>query len=491
MSQPARLGGELGWRLRASMVPRRWPWSIALAFGVAFGATLAVAMLQSEKPFFTDSGSYWELGRTFTADGHFSLLNFSDQVKGYALPLINYGLQTLAVNLTWTASSMAKLFNVLIFALIGAVLGPALVTTVWPTQPSWGLWRRLTLTALLIVFWSGFLNFPLSDFTGLAFALLTLVAVARTDRPGWMLVAGAALGLTIDIRESYVPFAPAIVAIVAWTWFDQRGTPHASAVHRALCACALVIGFAAVSLPQSLSAHRYHGTWSFIPGASVTEPLGTFYASGIAAQAYDTYVLEGQAAVEMKYVYPAGKRLLAEQPEGKITSTSQYIGLFVSHPLVMGDMLVRHVVNGLDPLYSTPYVENLHNAGRTWGRIASFLLLFVALLRVLWPAARRLLGAARLRYLVALALCCVTTLPTQMERRYMLPVYLLIYVLALTPRWPNPVGQAGAGLRRLRTPAVIAGAFVVYASFVWHITSNAINHLTLINGITHATLNIK
>jgi hypothetical protein len=488
VSQHAHTGGELSWRLRVSALPRRWLQSALLAFAIAFAGSLLVAMLQGEKPFFTDSGGYWDLGTTFTVNGHFSLLNFHDEVKGYVFPLITHGLQALATDFTWTSSSIAKLFNVLTFAAIGALLGPALVETVWPTQPRWGLVRRLVLMALLLVFWSGFLNFPLSDFPALATALLTLIAVARTDSPGWMLLAGVSLALTLDIRESYVFFVPAVFAIIAWTWFEQRGKAHASTRRRALCAGLFILGFAVVSLPQSLSAHRYHGTWSFVPGASVTEPVGVFYASGLRVQSYDTFVLEGQAAVEMRYGFPAGERLLAEQKEGKVTSTSQYLGLFVSHPFVMADMLVRHIVNGLDPLFSTPYVEDLHNAGRTWGRIASFLLLFIALLRLLWPAARRMLGPGRLRYLAALAICCLTTLPTQMERRYMLPVYMLIYLLALTPRWPNPLTRAAAGLRRFRTPAIIAVAFVVYASIVWYITSDAIDHITLIDALNHATL---
>ena len=145
----------------------------------------------------------------------------------------------------------------------------------------------------------------------------------------------------------------------------------------------------------------------------------------------------------------------------------------------MGGLIVRHIVNGLDPLYSTPYVENLHNAGRSWGRIAGFLLVFLALLRLLWPAARRRLGPARLRYLLALSLCCVTTLPTAMERRYMLPVYLLSYLLALTPGWPSPFGSVGSGLRRLKAPAAIAVALLAYTAVVWYISSDAISHLTL------------
>jgi hypothetical protein len=483
MSQLAHVGGERRRAMRARALGLGWPRSTAFACAAGFAGTLAVALLQGEKPFYADSHEYWSLGSTFTVHGHFSLLNFRDAARGYVLPLINSELQRLGDDLGWTASSMAKLSNVFTFTAIGTVLAPALMRTVWPQQSSWGPGRRLTLTALLVVFWSGYLNFPLSDFPGLAMALLTLVAVARVDSPGWMLVAGLALGMSIDMRAAYIPLLPVVAGLVVWAWFDQRGTRHASRAHRALCAGLLAIGFATVSLPQSLSAHRYYGTWSFVPSASQFEPAGTFLTPGMVMENRDTLLGSGPLGAGgslVMYGYPAGQRLLEEQPERRIATTSQYLGLFVSHPLVMGGLIAGHVINSLDPLYSTPYIEHLNNGGRVWGRIGGFLLVFVALLRVLWPAARRCLGPGRLRFLVALMLCCVTTVPTDIERRYMLPLYLLSYALALMPRWPQAIAPAVSGVRRLRTPAVITAVFLVYTSVVWYFTSEAIDHMRLI-----------
>jgi hypothetical protein len=480
MSQQAQSGVTWAWRMKRRPFARRWPLELALTFTIVFLVTLAIAMLQVEEPFYTDAGGYWQLGTTFTVNGHFSLLNFHDEVKGYFFPLITHVLQALAGDWAWTPSSIVKVYSALLFTLIGTVLGPAFIKIVWPSQPRWGSGRRVALMALIIVFWSGFLNVPLSDFTALAMALLTLIAVSRVDSPGWMFLAGAALAATLNIRESYLVLVPAVLLLIPWAWIEQRGKPHPSRPHRALCVGAFVIAFALISLPQSLSAHRYHGTWSFVPGASVTEPAGEYYSPGIGVQSYDTFITEGLANTEGKYGFPAGERLLEELPGGKVTSNSQYIGLYEHHPLVMFDMLVRHVVNGMDPLYSTAYVEHLHNYGRTWGRIAGFLLVFIALLRVFWPAARRRLGPGRLRFLPVLAVSVLTTIPNVMERRYLLPVYLLVYMLALTPSWPNPIGQSGTLVRRLRTPAIILTVFAVYAAFVWYITSNAIEHLHLV-----------
>jgi hypothetical protein len=454
---------------------------MTLALGVALAGTLVVALLQGDKHFYNDSGGYWWLGGTFTVNGHFSLLNF-DPSRGYVLPLINHFLDVAAKDLAWTSSSLVKTLNAFTFALVGAVLGPALIATVWPTQPSWGVQRRLALTALLAVFWCGYLDFPLTDFPGLAMALLALVAVARVDSRSWMLVAGIALATAINMRPAYLPLVPFFALLVGWSWYEQRNAPHASTLQRAVCVGLLVAGFTTVSLPQAIVTHRGYGKWSFVP---VTPGALVYLDGGLPLQSTNTYILSRPhreaVSLSMSYLYPAGRRLREEQKGGSVTSVSQYLGLFLSHPLVMGGLFASHVVNGLDPLYSTPYIENLHTGARQWRRVAAFLLVFLALARVLWPAARRMLGPGRLRYIVALLACCLTTLPTGGEMRYLLPVYLVVYCLALTPGWPNPIAAADrAGWRRLQTPAALAVALAAFTSVVWYITNDAISHLVIV-----------
>jgi len=447
-----------------------------VAFGLAFLTLLAVALLQSPQPFYYDSGLYWELGESFTREGHFSLLNFDNAARGYALPLIDHGLQILARELAWTESSMVKLFNALVLALVGGVLAPKLAEVAWPER-RWGLPQRAALVVVLIVFWSGFLNYPLSDFPALAAGLLALVAISRPDAPGWMLCAGVACGLAIDIRSAYLALAPILLVLVAWAWFAQRGAPHASTARRALCMTLLVAGFAVVSLPQSLSAHRYYGTWSFVPGATLNIASG-FLTPGMGLQLYDTYV-GSEYPAQMNYEDPAGARLLHAQPGGKIASSGQYVELIASHPIAMGELLARHAINGLDVRYSTPYVEHVEDGSNRWMRIAGFVLVFLALVRVLWPAARRCLGPARWRYPVALAVLGVTSVATPIERRYMLPAQLLAYILALTPGWPKPIESGESGLRRLRTPAALLAAGAIFAAVVYHVVSGATSQLHL------------
>ena len=451
--------------------------SAAVAFVLAFAGALLIALIQSPKPFYYDSGNYWELAGSFTKNGHFSLLNFEDSIRGYALPLIYRGLQELIEVLRWSPSSVVKLFNALLFALIGGLLAPNLAELAWPTQ-RWRVPRRLGFMVLLLVFWSGYLNFPLSDLPALTMALLALIAVSRVDGPGWMLLAGASCGLAVEIRPEYLPLVPVLVILVLWRWYEQRRARGASAVRRALCMSLLVAGFIVVVLPQSLVTHRHYGSWSFIPGQGTGANLsGGQLGNGLEFQRYDTYVGPGRLP-EMFYYDETGHHLLSEVNNETIVSLSQYAGLVAAHPIYLGGMLGRHLVNGLDERYSTPYIEHVHPWVQPLRRIAGFLLIFLAAVRVLWPAARRSLGPARWRYLVALLVCCVTSLFTAVEPRYLLPIYLVGYLLVLAPGWPSPLGQAGARLyRRLLVPAVLVVAYLASMAVVWRVVSSATDHL--------------
>jgi hypothetical protein len=445
------------------------------AFALVFAGTLAVALIRAPRIFYYDSGVYWNLGETFFVHGHFSLLNFNSPLRGYLFPLMDHELQDMALAFGWRYSTAAKLFNVLMFSLIVGALAPRLAEVTWPEAHRW-VGRRVALAAVLVFFWSGFLDFPLSDFPALAMSLLALVAIHRSESRPWMLVAGLACGAAIDMRPSYLLLAPLLVALAVWAWFEQPARVRSASMRRrALCLGLLLVGFALVSLPQSFATHRHFGSWSFVPG-TVSHLTALQLSEGLHLQRYETYVGTGHAP-QMLYIDEAGTRLLAQQRGGAVTGTGQYLGLIVSHPATMLGLFVRHIFNGIDQRYTTPYVEHLDNGSHRWLRLTNLLVIFLGLLRVLWPAARRRLGPGRWRYLVALGLCCLSAVPSAVETRYLLPIYLLAYVLVLAGGWPNPISTSRSGIRRFTTVATILAGYVIFTGIAWYVASGASKHL--------------
>lgn len=448
---------------------------------VSFVLALVVALPQGEKPFYYDSGAYWALGERFLRDGEFALLNFDNGLRGYALPLLLYGYRELSEALSIDPSLAVKIFNAAVLACIGGVLAPALARLAWPERP-WGPVRRVALTIVLLVFWHGYLSFPLSDFPALALALLAIVAVSRHESPAWLFIAGVAAALAINLRPAYILIVVVLILLLAFAGFKARRAPHTGILRLSAGFAALVLGFALVSLPQSLAMQRYHDTASFVPGAAVD--LTSFQlGSGLVLQRYDTYVGTAAPGPLMRYIDPVGERLLAEQEGGTIPGSAEYLDLILTRPIAMAGVFSRHVINGLDPRYPTPYIERLDTSGSNRPlRLAGFLLVFLALLRLGWPAARRELGPANWHYPLALAVLAATVIPSAIETRFMLPVYLLCYVLVLAGLWPNPVGARDAGPRRLVKPAVIAVAYAVFMVVVYVVVDGATDNLYVVKG---------
>lgn len=450
-----------------------------IAFPLALIAGLLVGLAQGEKFFHYDSGGYWSLSEMFVRDGHFSLVGVdSDGLRGYALPLLYWALRNTAEVLAVTDSLAVRAFNAAGFALIGTVLAPRLAAIVWP-QRRWNITRRLAFSGLLLVFWSGYLSYPLSDFPALALGLLALVAIFRGDSPPWVLVAGLAAGFAINTRPSYALLAPVLVALLVWGWSEARAAREVSRRRLALCAAALLAGLAIVSVPQSIVQHSQFGDYSPLPGSSSLSE--SQYRLGLELQRYDTY-LEGEGKLE--YVEPHAAEIVAEF-EREMTNRA-YLELLVDHPTAMAGLFLRHIVNGFDQRYTTPYIETLEMNQSGFGevshqllRIAGFLIVFLALLRVAWPAARRSLGEARWRYLAALLVISLTAIPSAMDTRYLLPTYMVAWMLLLAPGWRGAVARIWAGPNRCRGLALVLGAGLAYSFVVWTIVSEATDSIRL------------
>ncbi len=460
---------SVGGRSRRYSLPA-WP-APAAAFAVAFAGALLIALIQAPKYFYYDSSNYWSLGETFVSHGDFSLSNFNSPLRGYLLALTYHGLQGLARGLNWSDSSTVKLFNALLLALIATVLAPKLAEAIWPER-DWSVSRRLALLALLLIFWSGYLNFPLSDLPGLALVLLAIVAMSWPCSARSMLVAGAAIAAAVDVRPSYVLLVAALPLLAIW---DLRGQPdrRRRATRLPLYLCLAAASFALVSLPQSLAMHRHFGTYSPVPG-SPDNLESLQLTEGMNLQLYGTYVGPGHTP-QMDYPDATGTALLIKQSPRQLGGT-RYVELVLEHPLTFAGIFARHLINGLDLRYSTPYTERLRTDW--WLRVGGFLLVFAALLRVLWPRARRSLGQALWRYAIAMLACCATALPSAVETRYMLPLFLLCYLLVLAPGWPSPLpaGEVAPWVR-YRVVAIVLSGALIFTAIVWHVVSATSNTL--------------
>lgn len=446
-----------------------------VGFAILLLACLAIGAIQGTKPFYSDAGYYWELSETFDYNGSFSFEHYQYfGIRGYSVPLTLYLVREVLGVVGLGPEAVVLVLNSVLFALIGGVLGPGLAEAAWP-QRRWGLARRLLLGAVFLVFWRGYLNYPLSDFPALSGALLALFAVSRLDSPLWLGVGGLGAAYAFNARPAYLLLIPLVALVVAWNLWKGDGRPPPTSGRRLLCCGAFVLGLAIVTVPQMKLENLWDGGWSPVPGG--TGLAGLQYTEGLKLQRYETFV--GGPHPRMEYLDPHTDSIVAGLDENRVKSTGQYLEIFASHPLTIAGVFLRHVVNGLDERYSTPYVEELHPPLGDLLRLGGFVLVFLALFRLAWPRGRRSLGAARWRYPAVLLLACATSLPSAIETRFMLPAFVLASLLLLAPGWPNPVEAAAVGWRRYTTIAIACLAFAAYIALVASIVSGATHNLRL------------
>ena len=256
-----------------------------------------------------------------------------------------------------------KIFGALLAATLGVVVLPRLAKALFPNA-ALGWERVLALNALIFLFWRDHFDFPLADFPALTAASIGVILLLRGGTWGYAL-AGLSLGLAASMRGNYwfaflaAVLVTAIVPLRGWSW-RTRGA-----------AVGLVLaGAFAVSLPQMLMNHRHHDTWS--PGvANASEQNLVTTWLGVRAQKYETYIGPASSYPQpgVFYLDPATRRLLEEENitpvirlgRPSFPSSSRYLRLVLEHPLQMAASYFRHVFNGLDVKYPTPYVRDLDN----------------------------------------------------------------------------------------------------------------------------------
>jgi hypothetical protein len=386
--------------------------------------------------FYYDAQQYWTLAGTFGSAGHFSLLDFTSDERGYALPLFNRLLQLIAGHVGMGAVTIVLLVGSLEAALLGVVLVPRLVRVLWPSArvtPA----RILLLNGLIFFFWRDYFGFPLSDFPALTLAIFAFLALSRRSLPGYV-IAGLAAGLAWNVRPAYSVTLVLLLVLTAVRG-DVRRTPARAAGGLAL----VLVGIVVVILPQSLINHRHEHSWS----PAVPNVLPLQLSLGMQYQRRESYVGPPTRSPAVFYADPSTQRLLDDDGLTAVSGIGQYAQIVERHPVVMVAGWARRIFDGFDVRYSTVYIPNLNSA--TWRfSLFDYVLLFIAFAQMLVPAFRRRIGRVSWPEIAALACGCITSIPFAMETRFFLPGYLIIYSVVAFGSAPRPAwASLGRGER--------------------------------------------
>ncbi|MBT9392562.1 hypothetical protein KLP40_05240 [Hymenobacter sp. NST-14] len=389
----------------------------------------AYLMLFRHHELYYDAKQYWGLARNLEAGGNFSLYQLTTQLRGYLLPLLNVPLVFLERTLlTNHGMALIKSEGALVAAALFGVAGPRF----W--QVATGrvvpLGRRLAFIGLGFLFWRDHFGFILSDFPALLFLLSGTELLLGGRHLGRLLLGGIVLAGTIYIRPIYLLSLPLVLLF-------RLLKPDPAPAGRQLAGwVALVAGALLVAAPQlAINRHNFASASPLViyaggKGQYTVAGTNNLYLwhliEGLRIQKYETSVGTDYPKPQVYYLDAAARQALAGQLAPAIRSYADYFGLIARQPLDMVALFGRHLFNGLDVLYSSPYVEQVA-APNNGLALLHYAVFFGALVVGLRQAPR--LAPRDWLLVAALVVPVLAAVPLVVECRFFISLHLLAYGL--------------------------------------------------------------
>lgn len=408
-----------------------------IAFIIVFSLVLWLNLHQDNRVFYYDAKLYWNLRLQFDQQHTvpFSLLNYNESLRSYLLPLIHYSISKTAAYIGMRDVIFLECTQAIVFSGMLTILIPRVIKILFEIVTNF--WQIIIFSLLVIFFWQGYFYYPLSDFWALFLFIIGVYVLLGHHSTWWgLILVGMSWGGAFLVRPSY---AISIIPLFFWVIFYFCKYLNLNLKQSVSKPFAITLGLAAVVLPQLIINIIHFGIFSPMPQAQLRYGGNLFLKQlswGIETQRYETFVgpksdyLPGRVL----FIDQHGTNILALSGLGpfpigasdSFLSLPDYFLLIVKHPLDFCILYLRHLFNGLDVVYNTPYIYDLYE-NTIHIRIINYSLWFLSILYV----SRSIKTSSILRYqfllLLIFTLPSILSIPTAIEVRFMLPFYFISY----------------------------------------------------------------
>ncbi|UYZ60567.1 hypothetical protein [Hymenobacter latericus] len=441
-------------------------------YALAFLVFLVHLLTSKYNKLYYDADVYWKLSGLFAVDGKFSLLNYSQPLRGYMYPLLNYPLYAFvhkSPNISSQELLAIKISGALYAAAIFGWLAPQLWMAITSRDKVHWL-RRLLFILYGLLFWRDYFNFTLSDFPAFAALMASLIVVVRVPKLAGAFVSGVLFACAVYIRPIYIVSAPVMFLVGAYYALPILRSKWAL-LHSYILPFAL--GCVLVAIPQWMINVRHFNVKNPLVLANdenyKVNGKPNLYLwqlnAGLIVQRYETNVGTDYPSPQVRFNDLSGKALLQAKNIEVINSYREYIEFVVTKPVDMAALYVRHIFNGLDLLYPTPYVYKVHN-NSLFMSFVNYTVLFFAVLAISSRGAKLSVG----QWLVvgALLVPCVACIPIVIECRFMLPLHLMLSAVVCFGFSRNWIWHDLSGSQRLR----LLGAYGIFVLICFTFSSS-------------------
>lgn len=360
-----------------------------------------------------DAVSYVGLANSF---GEFFSLKifYPETFRGYSFPFIIHLLNTvMQINLAIIA------LNSFLVTTIAFYIFPSICSDIFEIH-NISTKAKLIFFLIIFYFWHGYFIYALTDFLALCFLLLAVIYFLRC-RNIYAFMSGCFLAASFNARPIYQLNLLIFAILLVYFIFRKKYTIKLTALFAS--------GLLAVSTPQAIINYNYSSEYSpFVQTSKFF--TGNLYIlqlyEGLNHQRYDTGISNTGRAYPV--VYKGFIDNITDSPD-----LSNYWDIISSSPYNYIMTLSKHVFNGLDLKYSTPYIHDF--TGSKVFSILNYLLLATTLYGLCLFFKNNLymlkkqFNIKKIFVLANIFTPVILVIPVQIECRYFLPLYLLIYAI--------------------------------------------------------------
>ncbi|WP_216679215.1 hypothetical protein [Hymenobacter siberiensis] len=446
-------------------------WGAVVLLGILFGIHLYTNRYHENR---YDAQGYWELANKYWSTGGFELLSFDNILRGYLFPLIISPFTLLTAYFGWKPINITRGFGLGTAVLLFGVVGPGLWRALrGPLAPAVPLGRRLVFGLLGFLMWRDYFNFALTDFPALLALLAGIWALLRHRQLVWGgLLAGMAVGAALNFRPVYAATLPLVLLLSVWP--RERPTTGGrwlGALHW-VRGGTFLLGVALVLAPQLLINRAHFDSNSPLVLTAPPDSPNLYLSQvhgGLFIQKYETTVGVDYPTPSVVFRDATGDALATEAQLPPDMSFADYLAMAGHYPGPLLALWLRHLFNGLDLQYPTPYPQAIF-VNTSALALTNYLVLITGILVLVRLGWRRLTWSRGPAIIVLLILLgpCAATLPVVMECRFLMPLHLLLCAMVAFGAHPLRQWRAASLGRRAAGFALygllVVGSFAVSAS---------------------------
>ncbi len=404
----------------------------------AFLVLFIYCLSRESYPFCHDSNGYWAYGKFFEKNNQFSIAYYDNALRGYLFPLINYWIFKFGQLLQVSEVNSFRFFSSLFYAYLIIEIIPLFISEIFEKVIEFR--ERIIVLILFFIFWRGYVLYPLTDFiafSSMITAAMLLLRIYKTKRIKLRIcfLIGALVFSCLNLRPSYIIILVPFLIISTFLIFSVKFQEEKRVFNcfKSLVPISMIfLGMFLVALPQIIINNvHFQSTSPFVQmekyfnGKNLM--LSKLY-NGLTIQKYETYIGKEYDSSVALLNDVTGKEIITSEKITEINSYPDYFKLVLKHPIQFFQIYLKHLFNGLDIRFSTPYVVKFHSfIETTLIQLINFTIMYLTILLVAYKLKKRSLfgNIYSILFLLVIVLPGFISLPTEPEVRFYMPLSII------------------------------------------------------------------